>query len=188
MKDDQQEAYEKLLSASLARTVDWLKFAEAKNAALLTFSSAWVLGSISVLARFKDDLPPHFAPALKLDAILFGIAAIIAVLAILPKLKLSDFVGTTAPSGKNLLYFGDVASLDSEVFKERVRKAYMPAADTSTTDAYLDDMAAQVAINSQIATRKFKLFERGAKLTLVGMLMMLWPLSAMVCEWIRSLF
>ncbi|CUW40072.1 protein of unknown function [Magnetospirillum sp. XM-1] len=187
MKDDQQEAYEKLLSASLARTVDWLKFAEAKNAALLTFCSAWVLGSIGVLARFKD-LPPQLAAALKLDAILFGIAAIIAVLAILPKLKLSDFVGTTAPSGKNLLYFGDVASLDSEVFKERVRKAYMPAADTSTTDAYLDDMAAQVAINSQIATRKFKLFERGAKLTLVGMLVMLWPLSAMVCEWIRSLF
>jgi hypothetical protein len=33
-KDDQQEAYEKLLSATLPRAVDFVKFAETKNAAL----------------------------------------------------------------------------------------------------------------------------------------------------------
>jgi hypothetical protein len=39
-RDDQEEAFDKLLSAHLARTQDFVKFAEAKNAALLTFSSA----------------------------------------------------------------------------------------------------------------------------------------------------
>jgi hypothetical protein len=36
-----REAFGDMLSAALARVVDFLKFAEAKNAALLTFASAW---------------------------------------------------------------------------------------------------------------------------------------------------
>ena len=48
-KNDQQEAFEKLLSSVLGRVVDFLRFAEAKNAALLTFSSAWILASTTLL-------------------------------------------------------------------------------------------------------------------------------------------
>ncbi|MDR9820597.1 adenylate/guanylate cyclase domain-containing protein [Rhizobium hidalgonense] len=48
MKNDQQEAFERVLVTSLARVLDFLKFAEAKNAALLTFASAWIIGSINL--------------------------------------------------------------------------------------------------------------------------------------------
>ncbi|WP_439360539.1 hypothetical protein [Bradyrhizobium sp. DASA03007] len=43
MKDDQEDAFEKTLSTQLNRNIDFLKFAETKNAALLTFSSAWIM-------------------------------------------------------------------------------------------------------------------------------------------------
>lgn len=56
-KNDQQEAYEKHLTATLARVIDFVKFAEAKNAALLTFSSAWTLATINILNKF-DVTPP----------------------------------------------------------------------------------------------------------------------------------
>lgn len=41
VKNDQQEAFEKILTSNLMRAIDFVKFAEAKNAALLTFNSAW---------------------------------------------------------------------------------------------------------------------------------------------------
>lgn len=40
-RNDQQDSYEKLLSASHGRMLDLVKFAETKNAALLTFCSGW---------------------------------------------------------------------------------------------------------------------------------------------------
>ena len=49
MRDDQEEAFEKILSSQLTRTIDFVKFAETKNAALLTFSSAWIIGAINLL-------------------------------------------------------------------------------------------------------------------------------------------
>jgi hypothetical protein len=49
MKDDQEEAFEKILSTQLGGTIDFVKFAETKNAALLTFSSAWIIGTINLL-------------------------------------------------------------------------------------------------------------------------------------------
>jgi hypothetical protein len=48
-KGERREAFRQVLSASLARVIDFLKFAETKNAALLTFASAWTFASINVL-------------------------------------------------------------------------------------------------------------------------------------------
>ena len=183
-KDDQQEAYEKLLSASLARAIDFLRFAETKNAALLTFSSAWILASINLLTTDKP-LPPGFKSALSIVVLLFAISALVAVISLLPKLKLSDFVGTTARP-KNLLYFGDVAGMEIGMFKERVRERYMPSVDRSATDAYLEDLATQSAVVSQIADRKFRLFDWGARLAAIAVLVVMWPASIIICTWLRG--
>jgi hypothetical protein len=40
---EQRDALDKALSGVLSRTIDFLKFAETKNAALLTFAKAWLL-------------------------------------------------------------------------------------------------------------------------------------------------
>jgi len=40
--------YEKLLTANLQRAVDFVKFAETKNAALLALSSAWVVAALNL--------------------------------------------------------------------------------------------------------------------------------------------
>ena len=183
-KDDQQEAYEKLLSAGLARAVDFLKFAETKNAALLTFSSAWILASVNLLATEKP-LPSEFKIALSVVIFLFVISALIAIASLQPKLRLSDFVGTSARP-RNLLYFGDVAKMEIGMFNERVRERYMPPANWSATDAYLEDLATQVAVVSQVADRKFRLFDWGARLAAIAVLMLLWPTSIMIWTWLRG--
>ena len=56
---EQEEAYDKILTASLQRIVEFLKYAEAKNGALLTLASFWALASINLLASrslYPDDL------------------------------------------------------------------------------------------------------------------------------------
>jgi hypothetical protein len=50
------ETYEKILTANLQRALDFVKFAEAKNAALLALSSAWVLATVNLECSGKSIL------------------------------------------------------------------------------------------------------------------------------------
>jgi hypothetical protein len=130
MKDDQQEAFEKLLS-TLARTVDFVKFAETKNAALLTFSSAWILGSINYLTGTKP-LPDDWRMAFTVAVVLFAIAAVIAIVSFIPKTVLGKF-HKDPEQAKALLYFGDAATFSPAAFRDRVRERYYPNEGESAT-------------------------------------------------------
>jgi len=163
-KDDQQEAFEKLLSSTLARTVDFVKFAETKNAALLTFSSAWILGAINYLTGTKP-LPDDWRIAFTVAVVLFAIAAVIAIVSFIPKTALGKF-HKDPEQPKALLYFGDVATFSPAAFRDRVRERYYPGEGESATRNYLDDLSIQIAVNSSIASRKFTFFNRGALLVL----------------------
>jgi hypothetical protein len=51
----------------------------------------------------------------------------------------------------------------------------MPAPGHSVTTSYLDDLCIQIAVNSQIATRKFKMFNIAAACLLTAMASLLLP-------------
>ncbi|GJE43557.1 Pycsar system effector family protein [Methylobacterium soli] len=167
MKDDQQEAFERVLSATLARILDLLKFAEAKNAALLTFASAWILGSINLLmgsAKLTGDWRISFIVALPL----FALAGLIAIVSFLPKMLLSVFHQDPEQS-KALLYFGDAASFAPAAYRDRVRDRYYPPENESATRNYLDDLSIQIAVVSQITKRKLQFFNWGALIVLIAL-------------------
>lgn len=158
-KDEQQEAFEKSLSAILSRVIDLLKFAEAKNAALLTLSSAWVMASINLLGgtTISGELKFLF----KISLPLFVIAALIAIFSFLPKINLGKALKDPA-RGKSLLYFGDIATFPVLAYKDFVRERYYPVNGETSTCNYLDDLSVQIAVNSRIAKTKFHLFNVGA--------------------------
>ena len=161
-KNDQEEAYDRLVSAALVRNIDLLKFAEAKNAALLTFCSAWILGSVNLLVT-KSPLPLGYSVAFTVAIPFFAGAAAASLYSFVPKLKPQDFFKqkpTNPPL--NLLFFGDMAKVSSARADEALRAAYMPLPDRSLTDRYAADLAAQLAINGKIAARKYGLFNMGA--------------------------
>lgn len=164
---NRDEGYEKALSASLARVLELLRFAEAKNAALLTFASAWIIGLVNLLSSGKV-LPPGFDTACGFALAGFIIAAIIAVVSLLPKLSTSTFTGDPKGQNANLLFFGDVADLTVEGFKVDVRAKHYPSNDGSPSAGYIDDLEGQIAINGKIAKRKYRLFNRGATLALIA--------------------
>lgn len=159
-KNDQEESFEKLMSANLARVVDFIKFAETKNAALLTFCSAWILASMNLISSGKS-VPQFVTSGLKLALPFFTIAACISIASFIPKLSIREVLKSKEP-GNNLLYFGDVAQTPIDDFRRRTRERYAPTGDRSITDEYMDDLSVQIAVNSRIAARKMRLFGYGA--------------------------
>lgn len=107
MKDDQEDSFEKLLSTQLSRNIEFVKFAETKNAALLTFSSAWI-GSINLLTR-QATLPPGYTAAFCVALPLFAAAGLVCILSFVPQV-LDRFHQHNADD-KRLLYGGHIAEI-----------------------------------------------------------------------------
>jgi hypothetical protein len=183
-KTDNRDAFEKILSSTLSRVLDLLKFAEAKNAALLTFSSAWVIATINLFAGDRT-LPYGLATALGIALILFILAALIAVWSFLPKLEL-DFFHRDPLRAKNLLYFGDIAMFDAIAFRTRVRERYISADGSPATENYLDDLAIQVAVNSKIVKGKFVVFNIGAGLVVIALIAIAIPFLGVGVHWVLA--
>jgi hypothetical protein len=164
---DRDKAYDAILIATLARVLDMLKFAEAKNAALLAFSSAWIIGLVNLLAPDKS-LPPGYRSVCQVALPLFIIAAMLAIISLLPKVKLWKFLGEARGQTQNLLFFGDIAECTVEGFRSDVRRAYYPPDEGSVSPTYLNDLEVQIAVNSRIASRKYRFFNWGAAAALTA--------------------
>jgi hypothetical protein len=185
MKSDQQEAFEKALASTLVRVGDYLKFAETKNAALLTFSSAWIVGSINLLLK-ADSLPPEWRAAFATVLPIFVLSAFAALYSFLPKTILGRF-HKDPEQAKSLLYFGDIATFAPAAYKERVRERYYPPEGHTSTQNYLDDLSIQIAVTSQITTRKLKIFNFGAVVLFVALCVLFVPAISSLCSIIHEI-
>jgi hypothetical protein len=92
---------------------------------------------------------------------LFVIAALVAMASFLPRLSLAAFRRSTG-GGRNLLYFGDVAAIPIEEFRQQLLERYAAVNNPAACDRYIADLCEQIAVNSRIAERKFLLFNVGA--------------------------
>jgi hypothetical protein len=165
---EQREALEKVLPGTLSRTVDFLKYAETKNAALLTFSSAWLLALANVLA--SDRVLPHsIRVSVAVSLLFFALAALVALYSFLPKVKLNVF-HRDPNRERSLLYFGDVAEFEATAYVQRIGQRYAADPQQTVSDHYLDDLAIQVFAISQITVRKFAIFNWAAGLVMLALL------------------
>jgi hypothetical protein len=172
-KNDQEEQFEKLMSANLGRIVDFIKFAETKNAALLTFCSAWLLGIANLLSSGRK-LPGFIDSGLRLSFILFAMGALFAIVSFVPKLSIKALL-QSPPATSNMLFFGDVAKMSFETFVKDSASRYFPEAEHSVTDGYIKDISSQIFVNSIIASRKMRLFAWGARCAFGALFMLAAP-------------
>lgn len=170
-KEERRAAFSGVLSSLLVRVIDFLKFAETKNAALLTFASAWTFASVNILISERAPIG-IVGCAFRFALVLFAAAAVVAVWSFLPKLDLDGLHSDPAQS-KNLLFFDHIAQFDTAAYQTRVKERFLSqATDQVLTDEYLDDLAVQISVNSKIASGKFKLFNWGAMLVLIALLVL----------------
>ncbi|NEJ86305.1 hypothetical protein GR223_10150 [Rhizobium leguminosarum] len=180
-KNDQQEAYEKLMSANHGRMMDFVKFAETKNAALLTFSSVWI-GAIINLLKSPDDLPFGYSYAFEAALPLLAIAAIICLKSLLPRFL--NQVYKREDDVVNLLYFGDIIKGGVKDYPDMAQKEYLPLEGESATPTYLHDLGVQTAIQASIAHRKFKMFHWAGSLVLLAFVSMALPPIVACGRWV----
>ncbi|WP_132908655.1 Pycsar system effector family protein [Sphingomonas sp. BK235] len=158
---------EKTLSDNLSRVNDWLKFAETKNAALLTFSSAWLLATCSL---WSNDKAPHYLKigSLSVVPLIIG-AAICAILSLLPSGQIK-IAGDTATglTTRNLLFHGNIAKLDRGTARTSFATRYGVSKLDEISSNLIDDLVTQLVETSLITVRKLNLFARGAKFILAA--------------------
>jgi hypothetical protein len=175
-KNDQEDAYEKYLSASLARVIDFVKFGDAKNAALLAFDSAATVAIGNMLTR-QEGAPAAFSGVLPVAGTLLIVSALVALFAIMPRADLARFYKRADRDQRapNLLFFGDIAKIPMTDFSTRARDRYLPDKGRSATDDYLTDLSIQVRANSAVAARKYSLFKLGGWLTFAALVIVSSP-------------
>jgi hypothetical protein len=160
--EEQREALDGVLTGTLSRTIDFLKFAETKNAALLTFASAWLIGLTNLLTSDRV-LDPRTRVGLAVALLLFALAALVAISSFLPKLELRRF-HRSSDQPKNLLYFGHIAEFEPPAYMKRLQERYAADAASIVSDEYLQDLSVQVSANASITKLKFTTFYFGAAL------------------------
>lgn len=182
--DQNQETFEKLMSAHHGRMIDFVKFAETKNAALLTFCSAWMAAVIGML-RSGTKLPFGYDWVAPVVLVLLAIAAFIALKSFLPRF-LREF-HESENGAKNLLFFGDIATMSAASFRDKVKEQYSPQDGQALSQAYMDDLLVQIAVQAQIADRKFKAFKLGAGILFLAGVTAALPAAWQLAKWIVSI-
>jgi hypothetical protein len=159
-KPETKEYCDRMLQQNLERAIYFLRFAEAKNAALLTLASALAIALANIL--LAPALPDAIKVGLWFVLILVMTAGVIALSAFMPRLNLLSFLGghPAGPHSKNLLYFGDIASLTIKEFRGMLEERYgVPC--SGIKPEYIDDLIVQLLVNSQITDRKMRVFRAG---------------------------
>jgi hypothetical protein len=182
-----EEAIESILSTSLARVLDFLRYAEAKNGALLTFSSAWIL-ALTALVISDKTAPQEIISASKIALPLFGVGVAISMFSFFPKLSLERFTRLHSVRHEpNLVYFDDVANLPLDDYEKQLRHRYTPTAGSHVSHDYLSDLAIQVRVNSWIVRRKLRLFARALLAVGLGITIVFIPLMVSAIKGLQGL-
>jgi hypothetical protein len=183
MATDQEAAYERLLNANLSRAVDWVKYGDAKNAALLAFASVWLAGIGNLLLSAQEKSTPGvIAFLLFCSEVLFMVGALHAIAALLsttnprsvllsPRKSVRHLLASARPEPEkpNLLFFGDIRHLEPDLFEAQVSRRYHSNGAQLITGAYVTDVCSQTVVTARIAQRKFDSFDRGVYFILAAL-------------------
>jgi len=182
------EAYERILTANLQRAIDFVRFAEAKNATLLALSSVWLIAMVNLESSSKS-IPSQLGTSVLFTLFFSLCAAIVAVASFFPKLHLPGFLGgkQAGPHPKNLLYFGDISSLPMRTLEADLGARYFRKGNPYT-DEYIHDLITQIGVNSQIAMRKMRFFSCGVGFIMMAAASLFIPAAGNLCQSIRNLW
>lgn len=146
---------------------DWLKFAEAKSATLIACNGALIFGISRLISSF--DLKGIYLLYFISISVLCILSIAICFLSIIPSLSMP---WEKKPSGTskedNLMYFSDIAKYTPLAYLKAL-KDKLELNDSSFT-GYQRDISNQIIINSVIADKKYRAFQKAIWLTLAAVI------------------
>ncbi len=163
-----------------------MNFGEAKNAALLALSSAWIIGCFNL--EFGNKATSTWALFLSCCCVLFSRPW--SHCSLFPRLHLPHFLGgkRAGPHAPNLLYFGDISKhLALKELADSLRGRYL-SEDGKPTEDYINDLVVQIGVNSQIAVRKMRCFRIGVALILTAGILLLILVAGIALQGMKTLW
>lgn len=142
---------------------EWLKFAESKNAALLTFNTAVFFGIVRYTGALLQGLP------ISCILLLLTLSIGVNLYSFLPR-KLKDIQGNEYEHGcMNLLYYSELAKLNSNSIRTLLAKRYY---NQTIDDPYFKDLTTQIHSLSKLTERKNSLFILGLIITSISLILL----------------
>lgn len=159
MTEDEEKALDQVMTANLSRAIDFVKYAETKNAAVLTFASAWLLASVTAALNPTAAGIPEIQFGLTFGGPFLAASALTALWSLIPRIDLKALMGSREETS-NLLFFGDIAKRKAADVGDAIRDRYVASLPLGRrlSDAYFSDLGCQIAVNSQLARKKFHRF------------------------------
>jgi hypothetical protein len=150
------------LADLLARVIDWLKFAEAKNTGAVGLASTG-LGVIVTFLVAGPPLTDIAGAGMAAGAVSLMVSLMLAVASFLPTTNLEKFLldereqpGLT----DNLLFYGHLARYEPRALTRAIAQHYFDTPGSQYTPSKLAvDYAGQVVTNARITVRKLALFK-----------------------------
>ncbi|MHB1350324.1 MAG: Pycsar system effector family protein [Desulfobulbaceae bacterium] len=166
-----------ILDKTLSKTNDWLKFAEAKNGALIAIACTVLLGVFRAVSNL-NSIHIIFKAYLCSFFLFCSIALTISLLSFIPRLKPPFwFKNIENPDKDNPFFFGHACKYNSYNYLELFN-----ISGSSSVDKTELRLADQIITNSKIAFLKYEMFSiaawcfLSAFLTPVGALL-IWALK-----------
>jgi hypothetical protein len=146
---------------------NWLRFAEAKNAAIVAFNGAIAMGAHSLLKESSPPLPSWY---LWMVVTFVALSTFCALVSFHPQTKIRRWwkkIGSPLASD-NLYFYGHIEKYSNKQFlqelatalsKDQERNLNTAGGNTKTFSRSEINLAEQIVTNSQIASRKYVLFK-----------------------------
>ncbi|UZP03336.1 hypothetical protein JW813_16750 [Clostridium botulinum] len=174
--------FEGKLTNLLKDITDWLKFAEAKNLALITFNSAW-------LAYYLKNMIDNDLYQYKFLYIIGSLFCIVSILlcfiAFLPKLVdnskiegwLKKRLGNITEKD-NILFYKDIFKYSFKEYYEEFQKKVLKVKNIdsfeSENNRYEKTLIMQIVVLSGISYKKYLLFDISLKLTMIPFIFLIY--------------
>lgn len=155
---------EERLNTVLRYVNEWLRFAEAKNAALLTLSAGLVF---TLIRNMPESGRGNWEWAYITAGILFFVCAICCLISFIPQIKIPWLSSQRKPSSDdNLCFYGHISAYSPENLLKELSDGVENRQERPNRIEM--DLAGQAVINSRIAVRKFGLFTFAVWLALIA--------------------
>ncbi|MDY0850434.1 DUF5706 domain-containing protein [Bacillus thuringiensis] len=160
---------------------EWLKFAETKNAALLTFNGVIVFGIFDKVVDKASD--SFIKTALIMGCAIILISIIINLVSFLPQFNTSSKIQNNVVNGSqangNLMFYEVIKDFNPQAYLDTVAGKYNLASNEKNID-----LATQIVTLSQITHVKLKYFNLGLYFTFSGILI---PIVSVIIVFFKSI-
>jgi hypothetical protein len=162
----------------LGLCIDWVKYAERKNAALLVAASGLVLSLIGYFPTKTSS--SGIRACFWISCASIALSAVLSLVSFVPQIQF-PWIASRRKTGSddNLFFFGHIADYSAS---ELVDALYRAEGAQAIPNKLQMDLAGQIIVNARISLNKFRLFTVAIWLTVVGVAVLMCAAIQMLAQ------